>query len=119
VQVHPYRFYNAVTNLLGPSSAGGEAGWRKMKTVGEMRRERNEPVPVNKDSLYKPIERKPRQFNPLHVPKALQAQLPFASKPKLEKKRRAPTYETKRAVVMEPQERRCVLCRTCGGVVWS
>lgn len=106
VQVHPHRFYNAVTNLLGPSSAGAEGGWRKMKTVGEIRRDRNEPVPVNKDSLYKPIERKPRQFNPLQIPKALQAQLPFASKPKLESKRKKPTLETKRAVVMEPGERK-------------
>ena len=38
-----------------------------MKTVGELRRERYEAVPVNKDSLYKPIERPVRKFNALKV----------------------------------------------------
>ncbi|BBG95966.1 12-oxophytodienoate reductase 2 [Prunus dulcis] len=33
-------------------------------------------------SLYKPIERKLKKFNPLVIPKSLQAALPFASKPK-------------------------------------
>lgn len=51
------------------------------------------------------IERQPRQFNPLKIPQALQAALPFASKPKLQKKRKQPLLETKRAVVMEPHER--------------
>ncbi|KRX11433.1 Ribosome biogenesis protein BMS1 -like protein, partial [Trichinella nelsoni] len=53
-----------------------------MKTVAELRRERNIPIPVNKDSLYKPIERKQRKFNPLVIPKAIQKNLPFKSKPK-------------------------------------
>ncbi len=101
--MHPRRFYNPVTSLLGPSDG---TAWRKMKSVGELRRERAEPVPVAKDSLYRPIERRPRKFNPLRVPKALHKALPFASKPKDDRPRRAPTYETKRAVVMEPAERR-------------
>ena len=37
VQVHPQRFYNAVTNALGAFEGGGGAGaaegWRRMKTV--------------------------------------------------------------------------------------
>jgi len=61
---------------------------------------------VNKDSLYKPIERPARVFNTLKIPRALQAQLPFANKPKQAVKRREKSYESKRAVVMEPGERR-------------
>ena len=102
VQVHPQRFYNPVTSLL--TNTQGE--WRKMKTVGELRRERVESIPVNKDSLYKPIERQPRKFNPLRIPKALQKELPFASKPKDEKKQQKQSYMDRRAVVMEPGERK-------------
>ena len=64
-QVHPERFYNPVTSLL-TASEGGD-GWKRMKTVGELRRETGKPYHVNKDSLYKPIERAPRKFNPLKV----------------------------------------------------
>ncbi|CAN0496446.1 unnamed protein product, partial [Hapterophycus canaliculatus] len=48
------------------------------------------------DSLYKPIERNPRKFNSLPVPKKLQAALPFASKPKLAPKRKKKGYLSKR-----------------------
>lgn len=48
------------------------------------------------DSLYKPIERAPRKFNSLPVPKKLQAALPFASKPKLAPKRKKKGYLSKR-----------------------
>ena len=54
----------------------------------------------------------PKVFNPLKVPKALQAQLPFKSKPKLEVRKSAKQakanqggYLKKRALVMEPDER--------------
>jgi len=40
------------------------------------------------------------------VPKSIEANLPFASKPKLLGKRSRPTYETKRAVLLEPEERK-------------
>ncbi len=48
----------------------------------------------------------PRRFNPLVVPKHLQKDLPFKSKPKLLTKRKKPSLETRRAVVMEPDEKR-------------
>jgi hypothetical protein len=48
----------------------------------EMRAALGVPVPTNSDSSYKPIERSTRRFNPLVIPKALQAALPFKSKPK-------------------------------------
>jgi hypothetical protein len=35
-----------------------------------------------KDSVYRPIERKERRFNALKIPKAIEANLPFKSKPK-------------------------------------
>lgn len=95
-------FYNPLTTALQPR----HHTWRGMKTVAELRRERNIPVPVDKDSLYKPIERKQRKFNPLVIPKSLQAALPFASKPKDAPSRRRPLLESKRAVVMEPHERK-------------
>lgn len=95
-------FFNPLTTALQPRNHT----WQGMKTVAELRRERNIPVPVEKDSLYKPIERKKKKFNPLVIPKSLQAALPFASKPKDAPKRRRPLLEAKRAVVMEPHERK-------------
>ena len=59
-----------------------------MKTVGQLRYEKQLAIPVNVDSLYKPIERPNRVFNRLNVPKALQAALPFKSKPKTEAPRK-------------------------------
>eukprot|EP00742_Colponemidia_sp_Colp-10_P007843 GILJ01008457.1.p1 GENE.GILJ01008457.1~~GILJ01008457.1.p1 ORF type:complete len:681 (-),score=159.96 GILJ01008457.1:132-2132(-) len=95
--VTPNKLYNPVTTY-GP--------WRAMKTMAQLRRENSVPIPVNPDSLYKPIVRQERKFNPLRIPKTLEAALPFANKPKLEAKKKAPSLETKRAVVLEPEERR-------------
>ncbi|XP_073312093.1 uncharacterized protein [Primulina huaijiensis] len=101
-QVDVPEFHNPLTTALLPR----DQTWQGMKTVAELRREQNLPIPVNKDSLYKPIERKPRKFNPLVIPKSLQAALPFASKPKVTPSRKRPLLEKRRAVVMEPRERR-------------
>ncbi|CAL5347849.1 unnamed protein product [Camellia sinensis] len=101
-QVEVPRFYNPLTTALQPR----DQTWRGMKTVTELRREHNLPLPLNKDSLYKPIERKQKKFNPLVISKSLQAALPFASKPKDIPSRRRPLYERRRAVVMEPHERK-------------
>lgn len=57
-------------------------------------------------SHVKPIERKQKKFNPLVIPKSLQAALPFASKPKDTPSRRRSLLENRRAVVMEPGERK-------------
>tara|TARA_R110002050_G_scaffold81309_7_gene173841 strand:+ start:2600 stop:2893 length:294 start_codon:yes stop_codon:yes gene_type:complete len=59
----------------------------------------------NPDSFYKPIEREVRKFNPLQIPKGLQKELPFASKPKLLNTRKKKTIDTKRAVVMGTKNR--------------
>ncbi|CAM9384481.1 unnamed protein product [Chrysoparadoxa australica] len=99
VPVEPKKYYNPVTTLLDRS-------WTGMKNTAALRRELREPVPVKKDSLYKPIERQPRHFNPLPVPKKLQSQLPYASKPKLAKKKSKKGYLSSRAVVLTAEERK-------------
>ena len=43
-----------------------------MRTVAEVRRELGIGAPREKDSLYRPIERAPRKFNPLKIPRQLQ-----------------------------------------------
>lgn len=101
-QVDIPRFYNPVTTSLLPR----DLVWKGMKTVSELRRENNLPIPHNKDSVYQPIERKLRKFNPLVIPPKLQAALPFASKPKDTPKLKRPPLENRRAVVMEPHERK-------------
>ncbi|CAM9657263.1 unnamed protein product [Ectocarpus sp. 12 AP-2014] len=90
VPVEIRKYYNPVTSLLEK----GE--WKGMLNTAQLRRARGQSVPVNKDSLYKPIERAPRKFNSLPVPKKLQAALPFASKPKLAPKRKKKGYLSKR-----------------------
>ena len=52
------------------------------RTTGEARHALGVKPPVQKDSLYKPVERLPVRFSTLKVPKELQAALPFKSKPK-------------------------------------
>lgn len=103
-QVEVPQFYNPLTTALQPR----DQTWKGMRTVAELRRDHDLPVPVNKDSLYKKIERKPRKFNPLVVPRSLQERLPFASKPKETPKRNQPLLEQRRqkGVVMEPRERK-------------
>ena len=78
-----------------------------MKTVAQLRRERNLGAPVNRDSLYTQIDRpKQRLFNPLQIPKKLEAALPYRSKPKQEKKKKTLQLAQKRAVVLEPMEKK-------------
>nr|XP_043620460.1 ribosome biogenesis protein BMS1 homolog [Erigeron canadensis] len=95
-QVEVPSFYNPLTTALQPR----HETWRGVRTVGELRREYNLPIPDNKDSHYKPIERPLKKFNPIVVPKSLQSALPFHSKPKETKSKK-----DVRAVVPEPHER--------------
>lgn len=112
VAVEPRRFYNPVQSLLNGRSPDAaphlpadctlgtgpavkdrgvkdhgvvpstNTGGNLMRNVATLRRAQRQPIPVNKDSLYKPITRTQRRFNALRVPAALQAKLPFRSKPK-------------------------------------
>ena len=90
----------------GAAAAVKESGWVPMKTVADIRREKNIGAPRLNDSLYRDIERKPKVFNPLRVPKSLQAELPFKSKPKIQSARKRKTLEQKRAVVVEGVEKK-------------
>ncbi|CAG8436556.1 6214_t:CDS:10 [Ambispora gerdemannii] len=101
-QVKPKKFYNPVTSLL----LSTKTDWSGMRLTGQLRREYGIPTPSNPTSTYRPIERPIRRFNPLLIPKSLQSELPFASKPKDLKKRSRPTYVQKRAVVFEPEEKK-------------
>lgn len=92
--------YHPIRSLLVPS---GESALR-MRTAYETRVDEGLAVQSRKDSMYKPIERTTRRFNKLVVPKALQAALPFKSKPKQDAKGAA--NKLKRPVVREPEERR-------------
>ena len=79
-----------------------------MRLTGQIRQDEGIKTPLNVNSTYKRIERPPRRFNPLVVPKKFQASLPYASKPKLMVAQKQQTYLQKRAVVMEPEERKAV-----------
>ena len=88
-------------------TAAGRDGWAGMRTVAQLRRELGVGAPRDTDSLYKQIERAPRKFNPLKIPRTLQAQLPFKSKVMNFTGRKRETLEQKRAIkVREPGERR-------------
>jgi len=102
--VQPRHFYNPVTSLL----LADKSKWTGMRLTGQIRRDEGLKTPLNVDSTYKKFERPPRRFNPLKIPKTLQAALPYTSKPKLVKAQRRQTYLQKRAVVMEPEERKAV-----------
>ncbi|KAF9561058.1 DUF663-domain-containing protein [Agrocybe pediades] len=102
--IQPRKFYNPVTSLL----LSEKAKWTGMRLTGQVRREEGIKTPLNVNSTYKKVERAPRRFNPLVVPKKLQAALPYASKPKLMKPQKTETYMQKRAVVMEPEEKKAL-----------
>ena len=99
------KFYNPVTSLLLPPSEKNQ--WRGMKTIGQLKREKNIHEEPNVDSLYVPIERDPKVFKPLYIPRNLQKELPYRDKPKLPtlpRKRKATVKEQRVAVVREPRE---------------
>ncbi|KIL67991.1 hypothetical protein M378DRAFT_122310 [Amanita muscaria Koide BX008] len=102
--VTPRKFCNPVTSLL----LSDKDNWTGMRLTGEVRRAEGLKTPTNVNSIYKKIERAPRRFNPLVVPKKLQAVLPYASKPKLMAPQTKQTYLQKRAVVMEPEEKKAI-----------
>jgi len=97
------RYYNPVTNHLASS---GIDGWRGLKPKAQLQIETGTPMDVKPDSIYKPIERPERVIKKLFVPRKLEEALPYASKPKNETKRKRKGYLSKRAVVMEPEERK-------------
>ncbi|XP_038591761.1 ribosome biogenesis protein BMS1 homolog isoform X2 [Micropterus salmoides] len=99
------QLYNPVTSLLLP--VGQKDSWEGMRTLGQLKHDlgiRNKP---NTDSLYKPVVRAQRHFNPLHIPKELQKALPFKSKPKQQQpKGKVPRDLQRPSVIREPHERK-------------
>lgn len=98
-------FYNPVNTLLDNAGDGCDT-WKGMRTIAEIRRDENIPIPVDKDSLYKPITRVRREFSKIHVPKKLQESLPFESKPKQQARKNKDSYMSKRAVILDPEDRK-------------
>ncbi|KAJ2847604.1 Glycoside hydrolase 2 (Mannanase, beta-galactosidase), partial [Coemansia erecta] len=88
------KFYNPITSLLSVTA---------MRSIADIRRAKNLAVPNKADSHYKPITREVKRFNPLRIPKSLQAELPFKSKPKVVK---TSTNAPSRAVVMSKHDKR-------------
>ncbi|KAI9294112.1 DUF663-domain-containing protein [Neoconidiobolus thromboides FSU 785] len=99
--IKPKKYYNPVTSLLLSNKK-----WVGMRIVADVRQEKNIEIPNNPNSAYKEITRSKRFFNKLHVPKKLEGQLPFSSKPKMLSKVKKPTYLQKRAVVLTQQEKK-------------
>ncbi|KAM9838106.1 ribosome biogenesis protein BMS1 homolog [Aulostomus maculatus] len=99
------QLYNPVTSLLLP--VGQKDSWTGMRTLGQLKRDlgiRNKP---STDSLYKPVARAQRCFNPLRIPKELQKALPFKSKPKQQQpKGKTPRDLQRPSVIREPHERK-------------
>ncbi|KAF4778228.1 AARP2CN domain-containing protein [Colletotrichum scovillei] len=93
--IKPHRFYNPVTNLVG---------WQAMRLTGQVRRDEGIDTPLEKNSQYRKIERQTRHFNPLRVPRALAAELPFKSQIVQQRKQKE-TYMQKRAVVLNKEEK--------------
>ncbi|KAG9300622.1 hypothetical protein G9A89_005222 [Geosiphon pyriformis] len=100
--VKPKKLYNPVTSLL----LSTKTDWQGMRLIGQIRKEMAISTPYNPNSTYRNIDRPIRRFNPLRIPKTLQAALPFASKLKDLKKRSKSSYLQKRAVVLEPGEKK-------------
>ncbi|KAJ3871944.1 GTP binding protein [Lentinula edodes] len=128
--VQPRKFYAPVTSLLLPSPTISptisqassdesppqtKSTWLGMRLTGTLRRTLNIPTPLQRNSTYthKSIIEQERtqkkgKFAPLVVPKNLIRELPYKSKPKLIGKQSSQTYLQKRAVVLEPEEKRAV-----------
>jgi ribosome biogenesis protein BMS1 len=108
--IKPHRFYHPVTNLLnapgGDDKGSEEKQWKGMRLTGEVRRDLGIETPQQKDSAYRKIERQERHFNPLRVPRKVQAELPFKSQIVQLKPQRKQTYLQKRAVVATKEERK-------------
>lgn len=104
--IRPHRYYNPVTNLLDKVdeqktvALSGDGSWQGMRLTGQVRAEESIPTPQDKNSAYRTIERQTRHFNPLRVPRKIQADLPYKSQISAMKPQKKDTYLQKRAVVV-------------------
>lgn len=97
-------YYNPVSSLL----LKDKSAWQGMRRIRDIRAAKQLKVTANKDSEYRPIERETRKFNPLQIPKSLEARLPYKAKSKNKAARRStkPTLEDRRARLMEKKDTR-------------
>ncbi|KAK3944852.1 ribosome biogenesis protein bms1 [Diplogelasinospora grovesii] len=95
--IKPHRFYNPATNLVG---------WQSMRLTGQVRKDEGVATPQLKNSQYRKVERQARHFNPLKVPRALAAELPYKSQIIQTKPQKKETYMQKRAVVVRGEEKK-------------
>lgn len=98
----PRKFYNPVTSLL----LQDKDNWRGMRLTGQVRADMGVDTPNPENSRYHNVERSTRRFNPLKVPRSIQANLPFKSQIHQMKPQKKPTYMQKRAVVLGGEEKR-------------
>lgn len=102
-RVEIYKFYAPLTTHLLP--ADKKLHWQGMKTLGQLKREREIRNECQPDSLYTAIYRRPKFLKRLVIPKALQRALPYRDKPKLGPSN--PKEKLKRiAVVRSPHEQK-------------
>lgn len=101
-QILPRKFYNPVTSLL----LSDKGSWSGMRLTGQVRAAKGVETPNPEGSKYGKIERATRRFNPVKVPKAVQANLPFKSQIHQMKPQKKQTYMQKRAVVLGGEEKK-------------
>ncbi|ORX35996.1 hypothetical protein BD324DRAFT_642702 [Kockovaella imperatae] len=102
--IEPKQLYNPVTSLL----SADKDNWKGMRLTGQIRRDEGIDTPLDANSKYRAVERSTRRFNPLKVPRKLEASLPYASKTKALSKQTKPTYMQSRAVVLDSEEKKAV-----------
>ncbi|KAF8943092.1 Glycoside hydrolase 2 (Mannanase, beta-galactosidase) [Haplosporangium gracile] len=100
--IKPKKYCNPVTSLL----LAKKKDWQGMRLTGQVRHALSMQTPQNGDSTYRPVERMTRRFNTLKVPKAIRSSLPFASKPKSLAAQKKPGLLQRRAVMLEPEEKK-------------
>ncbi|KAG9042694.1 Glycoside hydrolase 2 (Mannanase, beta-galactosidase) [Tulasnella sp. UAMH 9824] len=104
LSIQPKKFYNPVTSLL----LSDKTQWKAMRLTGHVRYDRGMKTPNATNSSYRKIERPAKVFNPLKIPAKLQAELPYAFKPRNTKEPQKTPYLTKRAVILEPEEKKAI-----------
>ena len=101
------KFYASVTNLLLPEEE--KLKWRGMRTMAQIKREKGVKAEVNPDHLYTKIERQPKVFSELQIPRNLQRDLPYSFKPKhLTTGSKKDPKSGRVAVVLEPSEKKVI-----------
>lgn len=123
LSIEPKKLYNPVCSLL----LSDKTAWQGMRLTGQIRYEEGLKTPSDPNSTYKVSPRPPRhiyglnadpfvqditrtarRFNPLKVPRKLEASLPYATKTHALAPQKKKTYLQSRAVVMSPEEKKAV-----------